>query len=181
MKRRSLLTSAAATAFLGVSFAGCTELLGQPTEADGGGCAPGYREIDRAFPSTIPDNAPNGLTLQLSQRTVTPPDPVTATLENTADSSIEIYDTDRLAVQGLNSSEEWTTVLGVPDNYTWNDATTTLEAGGTREWEFGLERGGFPEPYERCTAFVPGRYRFVYWGQPDDRTPLAVPIEVQDT
>ncbi len=129
MQRRSLLTSASTAALLGVFTAGCMELLGQSSESAGSGCAPEYREIDHALPSTILSQAPSGLLLRLSPSDVTPPEPVTATLENTADTSVEIYDTDRLAVQWRNSSEEWTTVLGVSEDYSWNDATTSLEVG----------------------------------------------------
>lgn len=180
MKRRSLIASTA-TVLLGVSTTGCMELLGQSTEAADSSCAPGHRELDQDFPSIMSADAPNGLSLSLSTDTITPPEPVTATLENTGDSPVEIYDTDRLAIQWRNSSDNWTTVLGVAEDYTWNDATTSLEVGGTREWQFRLERGGFPDPYERCSAFVSGTYRFVYWGRPNDQPPLAVPFEVTET
>ncbi|MFK5604840.1 hypothetical protein [Haloferax volcanii] len=181
MKRRSLLTSVATTALLGVSTTGCLQPLDQSTEATSSGCAPGYRELAQSFPSSIAEEASNGLTLNLSPDTVTPPEPVTATLKNTADSPTEIYDTDRLAIQWLNSKNDWATVLGVAEDYSWNNATTSLEAGDTREWQFRLKRSGFPEPYERCTSFVPGRYRFVYWGRPNDQAPLAIPFEITDT
>lgn len=180
MKRRSLLASTA-TVLLGASTAGCMQSLGESIGGDDGGCAPGHRELNQNFPSKISADDPDGLTLSLSADTITPPEPATATLENTGDSPVEIYDTDRIAIQWLNSSDNWTNAIGIDEDHTWNDATTSLEVGGTREWEFRLKRGGFPEPYERCLGFVPGTYRFVYWGLPNEQPPLAVPFEVTDT
>ncbi|UVE51121.1 hypothetical protein KU306_04360 [Haloferax larsenii] len=178
MDRRTLLQSAS-TLVIGGCLAGCTRFPPRSTAA--AECAPGYQATDIDVPTDLPAATDAGVTLTLTPQTVAPTEAVTATLRNGTQTAIDVSATPRFTIQGLNSNDEWTHALGVATDHTWTETTNSLAPGAVDQWSFKPQRGGFPEPYERCQAFVPGTYRVVYYGWAASRPLLAAEFTVTES
>lgn len=177
--------SAAVTA----TFGGCTapELSASDDNDDQPfRCGPDYRSLapeleERTIVSA--DQVP-GLSLAVPAEVESGTDfAITVTNESTRD--VEIYDEKRFAIQALRDAGSPVTILGIEDDYEWDDRTITLSPNDGRSWVFHAEGSmiakEYLEPYKFCSMMTPGRYRLVFWGLPDDSAgdPLALATEFE--